>query len=83
MNDLGEKIYRIGVWMFYALATWTAILMALTRTDIGRLEDKIDALTAKTDGMGACHEEWLDDPDHIVWDCAITVKDWAERQAVK
>lgn len=21
------------------------------------------------------HDEWLDDPDHIIWDCAIEVSD--------
>lgn len=29
------------------------------------------------------HSEWLDDDQHIVWDCAVVVGEWAERQAVK
>lgn len=29
------------------------------------------------------HSEWLDDDLHIIWDHAVVVSEWAERQAVR
>jgi len=29
------------------------------------------------------HDEWLDDPDHVVWDIAVEVAEWYEKGLYK